>query len=79
MFAYAFPKIFDIQFNTPNGTTLMGEVGHLAPIDVMRVFMGASRPYSALGGYLEVIAGVLLCFRRTTLLGAFVVLGVRRL
>lgn len=50
--------------------------GESSPMGVLWSFMGASRPYTMFAGLGEVIGGLLLLFRRTTLLGSLVVLGV---
>lgn len=76
MFTYGFAKVFGLQFTIPTATVLMSEVGSLTPADLMKVFMGTSQPYSAMAGWAEVIGGALLCFRRTTLLGALLTLVV---
>lgn len=76
MFAYGFAKVFGLQFPAPSSAVLMSEVGSLPPAELMKVFMGTSQPYSAIAGWAEVIGGVLLCFRRSTLVGALISFGL---
>jgi hypothetical protein len=44
-------------------------------MNVLWAFMGASRPYTFIAGMGEVLAAMLLIWRRTTILGAVVALG----
>ena len=76
MFAYGFAKIFGLQFTFPSSTILMTEVGSLKSSELMKVFMGTSQTYSAIAGWAEVIGGIMLCFRRTTLIGSFITFGL---
>lgn len=50
--------------------------GNSSPMNVLWAFMGASRPYTIFAGLGEVLAAVLLVWRRTAVLGALVSLGV---
>lgn len=76
MMTYGFAKIFGVQFTIPSSTVLMSEVGSLSPSALMKVFMGTSQTYSAIAGWVEVIGGIMLCFRRSTLIGALITLGM---
>jgi len=51
-------------------------VGDLSPMALLWTFMEYSRPYAFFGGLMELVAIVLLCFRRTATLGALVCLAV---
>lgn len=49
--------------------------GDSSPMNVLWAFMGASRPYTFFAGMAEVLAAMLLIWRRTATLGALVALG----
>ena len=65
MFGYGCAKLYGVQFTSPTASQMMTEVGTLSSAHLMKVFMGTSQGYSLLGGWLEVIGGVLLCYRQT--------------
>jgi hypothetical protein len=50
--------------------------GSSSPMNVLWAFMGASRPYTVFAGLGEVLAAVLLIWRRTGSLGGLVTIGV---
>ncbi len=60
------------QFPAPSGLELAKPLGEGTPMALMWNFMGASFAYSLFAGALEILGGLLLLFRRTTLLGAAV-------
>jgi len=72
LFSYGFSKIFPQQFTPLSFARLMEPYGEFSPMGALWAFMSASRPYAAFSGAIEVIAGALLLFRRTTTLGAMV-------
>ncbi|HSQ32773.1 MAG TPA: hypothetical protein VLN49_23115 [Gemmatimonadaceae bacterium] len=74
--SYAWAKIVPQQFPPLSGVSLEMKVGELAPASLLWSFMQYSRPYSLLGGVMELGAILLLCFRRTTTLGALLCLVV---
>lgn len=55
---------------------LQQRIGDSSPLALYSTFMGASPLYAAFTGGVELIGGCLLLFRRTTTLGALLVLGV---
>lgn len=63
-----FGIISEWQFNKTWGSS--------SPMNVVWSFMGASRPYTVFAGMGECIGGLLLIWRRTSTLGALVVVGV---
>jgi hypothetical protein len=74
--SYAISKILPQQF-PPIGTgTLETRVGDLSPMALLWTFMEYSRAYAFFGGLMELVAVVLLCFRRTATLGALLCLAV---
>ena len=77
LIGYAVAKLVPpVQFPAPAGPRLLEPIGRLSPMGMLWVFMGASKAYTAFGGIMELIGGVLLFWRRTTPLGALVSTGV---
>lgn len=74
-FTYGFSKLFKWQFYLPEPNTLYTPFGQLSPDILYWSTMGLSRTYSVLTGSIEVVAGLLLLFRRTALLGAAISLA----
>lgn len=68
--SYAISKILPMQFPPINPVTLEQRVGDLTPMSLLWTFMQYSRPYAFFAGLMEILVVVLLCFRRTTTLGA---------
>jgi len=77
MLAYGFAKIIPRgQFVPPDAVQLAQTYGDSSPMNLLWTFMGYSIPYTMIAGFLEAISGALLFFRRTTYIGALVLLGV---
>lgn len=76
MFSYGINKIFGLQFPEPGMQRLLQPYGESSPMGLMWTFMGASQPYTMFAGWMETIGGLLLCFRRTQLVGALWTAGV---
>ncbi|GAB3694880.1 hypothetical protein GCM10027592_16330 [Spirosoma flavus] len=76
MFGYGFAKIFKTQFPFPNLNRLLEPYGESSPMGLAWAFMGYSTGYNLFTGLSEVIGGTLLLFRRTTMLGCIVLIGV---
>jgi hypothetical protein len=74
--SYAIAKLLPVQFPPLRGPILEQRVGDLSPMALLWTFMEYSRPYAFFGGLMEALAVVLLCFRRTTTLGALTCLTV---
>ena len=70
LFGYGFVKIFPSQFQEITASRLTQTVGDQSPMLLAWNFMGYSTVLMKLNGIAEVIAGILLLFRRTTTLGA---------
>jgi uncharacterized membrane protein YphA (DoxX/SURF4 family) len=64
------------QFASPPLDVLQRPVGETSPMMLLWTFMGYSTTYSLFTGVAEVLGGLLLMSRRTTLLGALVSVGV---
>lgn len=76
MLSYGFSKLFPLQFSQMGPDRLLQPYGESSPMGLLWTFMGASPQYQMFGGAAEVLGGLLLLFRRTTLLGALVVIAV---
>jgi hypothetical protein len=76
LFTYGFIKVFPLQFLLPDTGRLAQTYGESSPMGLLWTFMGSSKLYSAFTGAGEVLAGLLLLFRRTKLLGATVAILV---
>jgi hypothetical protein len=76
LLSYAFVKLYPLQFPHPPLRVLVESYGESSPMRLLWTFMGLSRPYAFFAGFGELLAGLLLLFRRTTALGALVAIGV---
>lgn len=74
--SYGVAKLLPQQFPPLSPIVLDQRVGELRPMSLLWTFMQYSRPYAFFGGLMEMVAVVLLCFRRTATLGAIVCLAV---
>jgi hypothetical protein len=75
-FLYGIIKIFALQMPFPNPSLLATPLGDLLPMRLSWMFMGYSTPYQVFSGAMEIMAGVLLLFRRTATFGTVVAAGV---
>lgn len=73
---YGIIKLFGQQMIFPSLSALATPLGDLLPMRFSWYFIGYSTPYQFFSGAVEVLAGVLLLFRRTSTLGAFVASSV---
>ena len=64
-----------LQFPAPGPARLMTPFGEASPMGLLWAFMGASTPYTVFAGLVETLGGALILFRRTTTLGALIVVG----
>ncbi|MDX1477636.1 MAG: hypothetical protein R3301_07995 [Saprospiraceae bacterium] len=76
MLGYGFAKVFWMQMQFPSLNRLLQPHGDSSPMGLAWTYMGYSEAYSIFAGGLEVLGGFLLFWRRTTLLGALILLGV---
>ena len=76
MIGYGAFKVIPSQFPAPTFDRLMQPYGDSSPMGLLWTFMGASVAYNVFTGLGELTGGLLLVFRRTTLLGALVCIGV---
>lgn len=76
MIGYGAVKVIPTQFPAPSLDRLLQPFGDSSPMGLLWTFMGASLTYTVFAGLSEMLGGVLLMTRRTTLLGALVSIGV---
>jgi len=72
MIGYGAYKVIPEQFGAPFPSDLLEPIGESSPMKLLWTFMGASIPYVIFTGAVEMLGGLLLAARRTTLLGALV-------
>ncbi len=76
MLVYGLAKVFVGQFAPISLARADQSIGEMSPMGMLWTFMGSSRPYTMFGGIAEVLGGVLLLVRRTSVIGALVVIVV---
>jgi hypothetical protein len=76
MIFYGAVKVIKSQFPDPALDRLVQPFGDASPMGLLWTFMGASQSYNVFSGAGEMLGGLLLTTRRTTLLGALVSIGV---
>lgn len=76
MIGYGAVKVIPTQFPSPSLDRLIQPFGDASPMGILWTFMGASAAYTIFAGLSEMLGGLLLVSRRTTLLGALVSMGV---
>lgn len=76
MFSYGFVKIYKLQFPFPPPGRLVESYGDSSPMGLAWTFIGYSKGYNYFTGFGEVIAGLLLLFKKTTTLGAMLSLVI---
>ena len=76
MLLYGLNKLFFNQMVYPLLSYFYTPLGDFKPMDLAWTFVGYSPAYQFIGGLLEVIAAVLIFFRRTLVLGLLIFLGV---
>ncbi len=78
LLTYGLGKVYPefTQFPAPSFDRLNITYGESSPMGLLWTFMGASQPYTIFAGLGEVLAALLLIWRRTTMVGAFVAIGV---
>jgi hypothetical protein len=76
MLGYAMAKLRYHQFPFPSDLALDRTYGESSPMGLLWTFMGYSSAYNGFTGGAELVGGTLLFFRRTTTLGALILVGV---
>jgi len=72
LMSYGMAKVLKSQFPQPDIDVLGEPFGEASPMRLLWTFMGYSTPYTVFAGISEVLPGLLLFFRRTTMLGALI-------
>src|SRR6201999_602261 len=75
-FTYGIIKLFALQMPEPNLHQLATPLGDFLPMRFSWMFIGYSTPYQVFSGIMEIIAGLLLLYRRTAVIGALFALAV---
>jgi hypothetical protein len=75
LFGYGFAKVIPLQFAQPSSSRLARQLGDMSPMGLLWTFMGFSPTFQISTGAVEVLGGLLLTTRRTTLVGALVTLA----
>ncbi|MFI5152940.1 MAG: hypothetical protein ACHQET_06365 [Chitinophagales bacterium] len=70
MFWYGIGKLIPEQMAYPDAEQLLKPLGERSRYDMVWSFMGVSPPYQMFTGFCEVVASVLLLFRRTYVFGS---------
>ncbi|HJQ41264.1 MAG TPA: hypothetical protein VKB93_29340 [Thermoanaerobaculia bacterium] len=76
MVTYGVSKVIKLQFPTPGYGRLTGTYGESSPMGLLWTFMGYSTAYTFIAGASELLAALLLFFRRTATAGAIVAAAV---
>ncbi len=70
MLNYGSAKLFPLQMSPPSLAVLNEPLGNTSPMTMLWTLIGLNPVYEMICGGAEIAAGVLILFRRTTLLGA---------
>jgi hypothetical protein len=70
MLVYGFAKVFPLQMQPPSIGVLNEPFGQLSPMTVLWSMLGIFPAYQMICGWAEVVSGVLLLIRKTSLAGA---------
>lgn len=73
--AFGFIKLFPLQMPYPSLSNLHTNYGDFLPWKIYFHTLGIAQPYEVFLGAVEVLAGILLLFRRTVTFGAGIILG----
>ena len=76
MFVYGFIKIFPMQMPPPSLSQMVTPIGEFTSMRLAWLFIGSSTFYQIFSGLCEAIGGALLLSRRTSSLGALILVGV---
>jgi hypothetical protein len=76
MISYGAVKVIKSQFPNPTLDRLLQPFGDASPMGLLWTFIGASMAYSVFSGACEMLGGLLLVSRRTTILGALFSIAV---
>ena len=68
---YGIAKVYPLQFGSTGLDRLSTEFGDFHPMNLLWAFMSYSRFYTSVTGWVEVLGGIFLLFRKSTFLGIF--------
>ena len=74
--SYGIIKIFALQMTFPTLSQLATSLGDFLPMRLSWLFIGYSVPYQVFGGVMEMLAGLLLLWRRSVTAGLLLATGV---
>ena len=74
--AYGILKLFGLQMSAPNLSQLATPLGDFGAMRLCWMYMGYSQPYEIFAGVAEIVAGLLLLYRRTVTLGLLTGAGI---
>lgn len=72
MISYGLYKVIKLQFPAPSFSRLLEPIGKFSPMGLAWTYMGYSSAFNYFTGFAEIITGLLLFCRRTSMLGAIV-------
>ena len=76
MLSYGFAKVFHLQMPYPYLSRLLQPYGDSSPMGLAWTYVGQSKAFSVFVGWSEVVCGLLLLFRKTSLVGSLLSLVV---
>ena len=76
LFSYGIIKLFAMQMVFPNQSQMATSLGDYLPMRFSWLFIGYSTPYQVFSGAMEVIAGLLLLWRKTATFGVLLAIAV---
>src|SRR5262249_42923784 len=74
--SYGIIKLFALQMPFPNLSQLATPLGDFLPMRLSWMFIGYSQPYQFFSGAMEVLAALLLLYRKTATLGVLMACAV---
>lgn len=72
--AYGFIKLFPLQSPYPSLSELNTNYGDLSPWKLFSLTLGVAPSFETFLGFIEILAGLLLLYRKTVFLGSFIIL-----
>lgn len=73
---YGYVKVFPLQMAPPGPDRLIQPYGDSSPMGIAWTFIGTSVGYQVFSGLMELVAGYLLFWRRTALVGSLLAMAV---
>ncbi len=76
LFAYGIIKLFPVQMQAPSLEELNTRLGDLSPFELLWSTFGYGKPYQVFSGCLEVLAALLVLFKRTRVAGLLISVAI---